>query len=380
MQAFRYFPFVWKHIARNKLRSFLTMGGVATAMFLFCGIRAMEEGVHEATQRQAGETKLVVFRKDRYCPFSSVLPQDYGRQIEKLPAVVEAVPIKILVGNCRTSLAMVTYRGVPAETFSARDLTLVEGSLAAWRERSDAAIVSTRVMKRRKLKLGDRLEMAGVTITVAGVFESESLQDQDVAYTHLDYLQQSSGTGLGSVTQFNVTISDPAQLDVVSDQIDALFASAQDPTATWTETAFTARAVKDIVELVRFAGWLGWGALAAVFALVANAIVLSVQDRIRDHAVLQTLGYHSQLIAKLIMTEAALLSLIGGSLGLVIATGVLRVGHFSLAMEGMSVQANADLTTLLTGFLLCLALGIGAGLVPAWQAGRREIAACFRAA
>jgi putative ABC transport system permease protein len=370
---------VWKHIARNRLRSGLTIGGVATAMFLFCGVRAMQDGVREATARQAGETRLVVFRKNRYCPFSSKLPQHYARQIETLPGVTEAIPTKILVGNCRTSLAMVTFRGVPADTFSGQGLRIVEGSLAAWRRRSDAALVSKRVMERRRLKLGDRLEMAGVTITVAGVFESDNVQDQESAYTHLDFLQQNSG-GLGVVTQFDVRVDDPQELDTVAARIDEHFTTAQDPTATWSQTAFTARAVRDIVELVRFAGWLGWGALAAVFALVANAIVLSVQDRIRDHAVLQTLGYNSRLIARLIMTEAALLSLVGGVLGLITAGAVLHFGQFSLSMEGMGVQADADGVTLMTGFLLCLFLGIGAGLAPAWQAGRREIAACFRAA
>lgn len=181
MHALRYLPLVWKHIARNRLRGALTIGGVATAMFLFCGVRALELGVREATARQAGETRLVVFRKDRYCPFSSKLPQDYGSRIAKLPGVRAVLPIKILVGNCRTSLAMVTYRGVPTGALEKRGLKIVEGSLAAWRRRTDAALVSRRVMKRRGLKLGDRMEMAGVTITVAGVFASENVQDQEVA-------------------------------------------------------------------------------------------------------------------------------------------------------------------------------------------------------
>ena len=44
--------------------------------------------------------------------------------------------------------------------------------------------------------------------------------------------------------------------------------------------AFVARAASDLLEIVRFASWLGWGALAAVFALVANSIVLAVQARL----------------------------------------------------------------------------------------------------
>ena len=101
MLAPRFIPFVTKHIVRHRIRSLLTIGGVATAMFLFCAVRAMQDGVHEATTANAGETSLIVYRENRYCPFSSKLPQDYSRKIEKIPGVESAIPMKILVGNCR---------------------------------------------------------------------------------------------------------------------------------------------------------------------------------------------------------------------------------------------------------------------------------------
>ena len=37
----KYLPFVLKHITRHRWRSLLTVLGVGTAMFLFCGVRAM---------------------------------------------------------------------------------------------------------------------------------------------------------------------------------------------------------------------------------------------------------------------------------------------------------------------------------------------------
>jgi putative ABC transport system permease protein len=377
----KYLPFVLKHITRHRWRSLLTVLGVGTAMFLFCGVRAMHQGVQEATVSTASETNLVVYRENRFCPFTSKLPQDYGRQIAKLPGVDAVVPMKIMVGNCRASLDVITFRGVPASDFSsvADHLQVVAGSVADWEKRSDAALIGTRAATRRGLSVGDRLEIAGVTITIAGIVESARPQDQDSAFTHLDFLQQSSGAGLGEVTQFNVTVADPSQLDEVAGRIDALFATAQDPTATWSEKAFTARAVTDIIELAGFAAWLGWGALAAVFALAANAIILSVQERVRDHAVLQTLGYGSGLIARLIIVESALLSLLGGVVGIAAAVAALHWGRFSLSVEGQNIQANTDLTTILLGLIYCLVLGVGAGLFPAWQAGRRDIVTCFRA-
>lgn len=377
----RYLPFVVKHITRHRWRSALTVLGVGTAMFLFCGVRAMHEGVQEATVSSAGETTLVVYRENRFCPFTSKLPQDYGRQIAKLPGVDSVVPMKIMVGNCRASLDVITFRGVPPADFNsvAANFQVVDGSVAEWRKRSDAALIGLRAATRRGLRVGDRLEIAGITITIAGIVESDRPQDQDSAFTHLDFLQRSSGAGLGEVTQFNVSVSDPQQLDEVARRIDAFFATAQDPTATWSEKAFTARAVTDIIELVSFAAWLGWGALVAVFALAANAIILSVQERVRDHAVLQTLGFGTGLIARLIVVESALLSLLGGAIGISAAAAVLHWGRFSLSVEGQSVQANTNPETIVLGLVYCLLLGIGAGLFPAWQASRRDIVTCFRA-
>lgn len=377
----RFLPFVLKHISRHRWRSLLTVLGVGMAMFLYCAVQAMQQGVNEATVATADETTLVVYRENRFCPFSSRLPQDYQRQIAALPGVESAVPMKILVGNCRASLDVITFRGVPPEAMGklADDLTFLSGSLDEWRRRSDAALIGRRAATRRGLQVGDRLQIAGVTITIAGIVDSERPQDQESAYTHLDFLQQSSGAGLGEVTQFKVTVHDPNELDAVAKQIDEVFAQAQEPTSTWSEKAFTARAVTDIIELAGFASWLGWGALAAVFALAANAIILSVQDRVRDHAVLQTLGYTNGLIARLIIVESALLSLAGGALGVAAATAALHWGKFSLSVEGLSVQANASPATIVWGLIYCLILGVGAGLFPAWQASRRDTVNCFRA-
>lgn len=379
----KYLPLVLKHIVRHRGRTALTLAGIATTAFLFYAVRVLHESVRSATRAEASDATLVVYRRDRYCPFSSRLPEDYGRQIAQLPGVRSVLPMQILVSNCRASLDVVTFRGVPPDSFAesvGKDIEVVDGSLAEWLRRGDAALVGQRLAQRRGLRTGDRFSIAGVTVTVAGIFQSPHPPDREVAYTHLEFLQRSGHNMLGNVTQFILTVTDPSLLDDVSRRVDEHFAAAQEPTATWSEKAFTARAVSDVIELVQVAVWLGWGALAAVFALVANAIGLAVQDRVRDHAVLQTLGYGKGLVARLILAESALLSVLGAAGGLAAGMVVLHWGRFSLSMEGLSVQTEASLATALVGLVLCLGLGVLAGLFPAWQASRRDIVSCLRAA
>ena len=114
-------------------------------------------------------------------------------------------------------------------------------------------------------------------------------QDNNVAYVHLPFLQQSSRIGLGTVTQFNVRVDDPSKLDAVAAAIDALFKSDQAPTSTKPEKAFFAQTAKDMIEMVSFTRWLGFGAVAAVLALVANALLLCLH--IKENAIFQTVGF-----------------------------------------------------------------------------------------
>ncbi|MHC4991824.1 MAG: ABC transporter permease, partial [Planctomycetota bacterium] len=119
MLSLRFVPLVLKHVVRHRMRSLLTMAGVAIAMFLFCTVQATQSGVRAATQVTAKDTRLIVYRENRYCPFTSRLPQSYQRRIESVPGVSSAVPVKIHVSNCRASLDVVTFRGVPEEEFVA---------------------------------------------------------------------------------------------------------------------------------------------------------------------------------------------------------------------------------------------------------------------
>ena len=383
MNPTRFVPYIAKQIVRHRVRSALTAAGIAVAMFLFTAVQAMNEGVTQATQASANDTTLVVYRKDRYCPATSVLPQDYQRRIESIEGVTAAIPIKVVVANCRTSLDVVTYRGVPKDAFLRErgdELRLVSGSFDDWKRRTDAALVGESLANRRNLKPGMTFDAAGITTYIAGVIRSDDPQDLNTAYTALEFVQLAGRDQLGIVTQFNVKVADASMLESISAQIDETFVAAQDPTATFPEKAFVMRIADDIIELVGFARWLGLGCLAAVLALVANAIVLSVQSRIAEHAVLQTLGYSGPLVAMLIILEGVALALSGGLIGAAAAFAVARFGSFALSVEGITIPVVASWQLLLTGLLVCGTIGIIAGLVPAWQASRREIAACFRAA
>lgn len=375
-------PLIIKQATRNRVRSLLTISGIAIAMFLFTSIQAMQTGVNEATTASADDTKLVVYRKDRFCPATSQLPQDYQSRIERIAGVTSALPIKVVVTNCGTSLDVVTFRGVPKESFledREGKIEVLSGSTQEWMSRSDATLVGETLAKRRGLQVGKTFDAAGIRAYVAGIIRSEELQDGNTAFASLDFIQLAGRSQLGIVTQFDVTVSDSSQLEPVAEAIDEMFRTAQEPTMTATENTFIAQIASDMIELVGFARWLGIGCLIAVMALIGNAIVLSVQSRIAEHAILQTLGFRNWQIALLIVGEGALIATIGAVVGGAAAIAATKLTSFSLSVEGQSIPILAGPELLLTGLLVCASLGVVAGIIPAIQASRREITACFRA-
>ena len=380
----RVIPTVLKQIKRSPIRTSLTLSGIAVAMFLFIMVESMRTGVKAATEITANDTTLVVYRENRYCPFSSRLPQYYEDRIEKIDGVASVVPIKVHISNCGASLDIVTFRGVPRDSIQhamAKDGLIVDGSIEAWERRGDGAIVGSALAKRRGIKVGDRFSAAGIEVFVAGIQETEQAQDKNIALVQLPFLQEAArkgGTGT-IVTQFNVQVDNPNELDSIASSIDETFAHDEHPTSTYPEKAFVGRAARDIVQLSEVAGLLAWGALAAVFALVANAVALAMRDRVRDHAVLQTLGYTGWLIGWMVLLEGVFIALAGGIFGGIAAFVAVQLGQFTMTMEGVNIEIASDPTAAIVGVALALALGMFAAMIPALRLARTDIASCFRA-
>lgn len=369
-----------KQLTRHRIRSLLTILGVAAGMFLFATVETMQGSLRRATQTTADDTTLVVYRDNRFCPATSRLPEHYETTIRKIEGVREVIPIQIVVNNCGASLDIIAFRGVPPDSLTkyAPQIQVLDGSVDSWKQRSDAALLGRHFATRRGLKVGDRFDAAGVVVHVAGIIDSPEPQDNNVAYVHLPFLQQASRAGLGVVTQFNVRVTSAERLDPVGKAIDEYFRSEQAPTRTRPEKAFFADTAQELVELVGFTRWLGLGAVAAVLGLVANAVLLVVRARVKENAVLQTLGFGQRAIALLVAVEGVLLGLAGGVLGVLSALAFLRWQSITIGNEGVTLAIMPDLDVVLRGLATAFALGLLASLYPAWQAARRPIVSSLR--
>lgn len=372
----------FKNLIRHRLRSALTVFGVAAGMFLFTAVETMQHSLASATETNAADTTLIVYRENRFCPSTSRLPEHYLPTIKKIPGVRDAIPIQIAVNNCGASLDVITFRGVPPESLNKYNpnLTMLAGSYDDFSQRTDAALIGEHFAKRRGLKPGDKFKNVGVTVQIAGIIRSDSPQDNNVAYVHLPFLQQASRIGLGTVTQFNVKVESADQLDRVAAQIDETFRADQQPTFTRPEKAFFADTAKQMIELIGFTRWLGIGAVFAVLGLVANAVLLIVRGRVKETAILQTLGFSRKNIASMVIFEGMLLGLSGGLVGVISAVTYFHFQAFTVGNEGLTLALSPNPTVFANGLAVSLALGICASLYPAWKASSRPLVQSLNAA
>ena len=105
-----------RNLRRRPLRTLLTVLGVGSAMLLLVLVESLSAGLDAALSGSEAGRTLVVYRKNRYCPQTSYLPERYRKTIEDVPGVASVLPVKVFLSNCRASLDIVVFQGAPPES------------------------------------------------------------------------------------------------------------------------------------------------------------------------------------------------------------------------------------------------------------------------
>lgn len=377
---FPFAPYILKGMWRHRARTLLTVSGTAVALLVFCFIGAVQQGLLALTSDQEAGRTLIVFQENRFCPQSSKLPQDYASTIAKLSGVTDVVPIKVFTNNCRASLDSIVFQGMPAEQIKRwRKLTLTSGDWSGFDRQDDGALVGQAVASRRGLAKGDKFTIGDVSVVVAGVYQSEVAAEDNLVLTHLDFLQRTRGVNeAGTVTMLEVRLADHADPDKVAAAIDAEFHSGPVATTTRTKGMFQADTISDLAELIGFVHWLGYACVGLVLSLVATTTVMAVQDRIKEHAVLQTLGVRPLRVFRFVLAESFLLTMLGGLMGVLASTVFLSTSGMAVAAEGVTITFRPSWDLAVQGLVIAGLVGLIAGLAPGWQASQAQIVTALK--
>ena len=372
---------VMKIIWRHRVRSMLTALGSAMAMFLFCFVGSIQSGLDDLIGQQEADRSLIVFQKNKFCPATSQLPEVYADAILEIDGVREVVPIQVFTNNCRASLDVVVFYGMPPEkVHEVRDFTLASGSWDTFSSQQDAAVIGSAVARRRGISTGDTFSIGEYSVRVAGIYDSENQAEENYIYTHLDYLQRGDDASSdGLVTQFEIVLRESADAAIVQEQVDTLFAVGQVETDTRMKGAFQQKSLGDLMQMIRMSGYLGYGCVGLLLVLLMTTTLMSVQDRIKEHAVMKTLGYSRSNVFSIVLLETAIIGIIGGAIGIAAAVMAIISSGLAIGAEAVTIAFTPSLDLVLTGGVL-LALGsMVAGIIPAWVASRTSIIGALHA-
>jgi len=372
--------YILKTLWGHRSRTILTVAGSAVALFVFCFIQSIQEGMNDLKQRQEARGSLIVFQANKFCPATSHLPQDYDQQISKLAGVKDVVPIQVFTNNCRASLDVVVFYGVPPHKLhTARDFEFVSGNWTDFETHQDAAIIGRAVAARRGIHIGDKFSIGDLSVNVAGIYQSDNPAEENYIYSHLEFLQRRQGANqVGTVTQLEVILKPGTDPTVTSAAIDQRFRGGPVETNTRAKGVFQAKSLGDLSQLIEMAHYLGLACVGLVLALVATTTLMSVEDRIQEHAVLRTLGFSGFKVFGLVLAESTLLSFAGGLVGVGSALVTLKISSLSVGAEAVTVAFIPSLHLAWVGMLLAIVTGICAGIIPASYASRAEIVPALR--
>jgi putative ABC transport system permease protein len=111
--------------------------------------------------------------------------------------------------------------------------------------------------------------------------------------------------------------------------------------------------------------------------VVFNTMLMSINERTREVGILLALGWQRRTIMKLIFSEAVMLALLGGIIGILVGVGIAwGLEHIEL-MRG-KIDALFSIPFFFAVLGLSVLLGIGGGIYPAYKASRLLPSAALR--
>jgi putative ABC transport system permease protein len=160
----------------------------------------------------------------------------------------------------------------------------------------------------------------------------------------------------------------------IAKAVDAMFDNASPPTKTESEAQFALSFVSLLGNIKLFLMAICGAVTFTILLVSGNTMAMSVRERIKEVGVLKTLGFNNDAILGMLIGEAVTISLIGGAIGLLIAS-VLTVGVGKAAATMLPQLHNLTVTpaTALLALAIAALIGFISSFIPAWNAARTSI-------
>jgi macrolide transport system ATP-binding/permease protein len=394
-----------RSLTANKTRSVLTMLGIVIGVAAVIAMLSIGRGAQAAitSQIESIGTNLLFVRPGSTqqggvrteAGSAQTLTLEDAQALADLPGVVAVAPevdgFGQFVYQAQNSRSRII--GVTPEYAAVRDYTLAEGNFitnADVTANSQVVVlgntVASDLFSDPTQALGQEVRINGQPFRVVGVLASKGTtglgNQDDVGLIPLTTAQNRLlGTtrvqgGQRSISLINVQVTGPSVNDQVTSEIADLL-NQRHHILFQGQSDFSVSSEQDILNTanqVTGVLTLFLGGVAAISLLVGgigimNIMLVSVTERTREIGLRKAVGAHRRDILSQFLTEAAILSLTGGILGIVLGWGLARLmGHLPFGNGTITPVVGLDAVLLAT--LFSAAVGLFFGWYPAWRAAR----------
>ncbi len=369
--------FIYRNTFRNKRRTLLTTLSIAFSLLLLTLMISVYRGFY--IDRGSEDSALRLITRHRVS-LTFFLPSSYEQQIRTVRGVVEVVPMEWFGGRYKDDrpenfFAQLGTR--PEKLFSVYTAWKIPPEqLQAWIRDRAGAVVDRKLADKHGWKLGDHLTLLGtifpvnLELTIRGIFDSPTASDQGL-YFNWTYVEEAVRWAKGEVGLFAILVDSPESVARISQQIDDMFRNAPEPTKTESEKAFELGFVSMLGNVKAFILSISLAVVFAILLVSANTMAMSIRERIREVALLKTLGFTQRGILSLFMGEAVSISLVGGLLGVLAANSLVKVVANSPAqmLSGLTITVPTAVFALVVAVLV----GLISAVLPAYRASRLNI-------
>ena len=381
----RYIPLIFKSSLRNRRRSVLTILSIGVSLCLLGVLMAVYYAffLRDATPDQA--LRIVVRNR---VSLTNPMPLYYENQIKQIPGVVHIADFNWYGGTYKDSRDPKNFFGRfstrPEQLLKVRpELVLTEDEKKAFVRERTACIVGRPLAESLGLKLGDRVPLMGdiypgnIELTVRGIYDAPT--NRESLYFNEEYIWEGLPEARkGLVGQFTILADNADSVPRIIRAVDEMFANSTVQTKSETEQAFQLAFASSLGNVKMFLIAICAAVTFTILLVSANTMAMSVRERVKEVGILKTLGFTREAILGMILGEAAIISIIGGMIGLLLATLLCAGTRFLPPIAGQLKTTSMTPPVIATTLAAAIVIGVVSAFTPAYGAARTSIIDALR--
>ena len=367
---------VFKNSFRHKLRTTLTILGIAIAVMAFGLLRTVVTAWNSGVE--AASANRLVSRHS--VSFIFPLPLSYKDKIEQIPGVEEVSYADWFGGTYIDKNNFFARLAVDVNTFFDvyPEYELSKSEKDDFIKQRNACVVGSEIAKKYNFKIGDVITLKGDIypgnweFVVRGIYNPKyKSTDATQLFMHWDYINENLlknfPTRANEVGWYIEKIKNPDKSAFISSRIDALFKNSPAETKTETEKAFTQSFIASSSAIINAMNVMSFVIVGIILLVLFNTMIMSARERTREYAVFKTLGFSSWHLTGLIMGESTLISFIGGALGLLITFPLVQ-GFSNVIPKGFFPVFQIEPITIILSISAIIIIGIASAIFPIQRA------------